>query len=105
MAKGEVEQGKAQGKQARKATPTNEKKPKGAGRVLAGEAQFRKGAGKAEGTKISGTKSAKSGARQGAKRSSGAKPSGTNLSEGGGSAAKGSRKSASGARGKSARST
>ena len=103
MPKGEIEQAGSQGKQARKAVPTNEKKPKG--RAVAGEAQFRKGAGKAEGTKISGTKSVKSGARPGTKRSSGAKPSGTNLSEGGGSAAKGSRKTAGGARGKGARST
>ena len=105
MPKGEIEQAGSQGKNARKAVPTNEKKSKQQPPQLAGEAQFRKGAGKAEGTKISGTKSAKSGSRAGAKRSSGAKPSGTNVSEGGGSAAKGSRKSASGARGKSARST
>jgi hypothetical protein len=103
MPKGEIEQARSQGKQARTATPTNEKK--GSGREVAGEAQFRKGAGKAEGTKIKNTGGGKSGARQGAKRSSGAKPSGTNLSEGGGTAAKGSRKSASGARGKGARST
>jgi hypothetical protein len=103
MPKGEIEQAGSQGKHARKAVPTNEKKPKG--RAVAGEAQFRKGAGKAEGTKIKNTAGGKSGARQGAKRSSGAKPSGTNVSEGGGTAAKGSRKGASGARGKSARST
>jgi hypothetical protein len=104
MPKGEIEQAGSQGKQARKAVPTNEKKSKQPPAV-AGEAQFRKGAGKAEGTKIKNTGGGKSGARPGAKRSSGAKPSGTNLSEGGGSAAKGSRKSASGARGKGARST
>ena len=104
MPKGEVEQARSQGKQARKATPTNEKKSKQPPAV-AGEAQFRKGAGKAEGTKIKNTAGGKAGARQGNARSSGAKPSGTNVSEGGGSAAKGSRKGASGARGKSARST
>ena len=101
MPRGEREQ--FSGKQSRQATPSNEKKR--IGRTVAGEAQFRKGAGKAEGTKIRGTKSAKSGARPGTKRSSGAKPSGTNLSAGGGSAAKSSRPSASGARGKGARST
>ena len=87
MPKGEREQ--ASGKQARNVTPTNEKKPKG--KPIAGEGDFRKGAGKAEGTKIPNTKSAKSGARQGNARSSGAKPSGTNVSKGGGTAAKGSK--------------
>jgi hypothetical protein len=101
MPKGEREQASA--KQARKATPTNEKKPKAVPR--AAEGQFRKGAGKAEGTKIKNTAGGKSGARAGTKRSDGAKPSGTNLSSGGGGAAKKSGTAASGARGKSARST
>ena len=100
MPKGEKEQFSA--KQARKAVPTNEKKGR---KSVAGEAQFRKGAGKAEGTKIKSNTAPKSGARAGAKRSSGKKPSGTNLSTGGGSAAKKSGTGASGSRGKGARST
>lgn len=100
MPKGEKEQFSA--KQAKKAVPTNEKKSR---KSVAGEAQFRKGAGKAEGTKIKSTSGPQAGARQGAKRSSGKKPSGTNLSTGGGSAANKSSTGASGARGKGARST
>ena len=100
MPKGEKEQFSA--KQARKSTPTNEKKAR---QSVAGEAQFRKGAGTAEGTKIKSTSAPRSGARPGATRSSGKKPSGTNLSAGGGSAAKKSSTRASGARGKGARST
>ena len=87
MPKGEKEQFSA--KQGRKAAPINEQKPKRP--AVAGEAQFRKGAGKAEGVKMKNTSAKKAGARQGNRRSSGAKPSGTNVSKGGGSAAKGSR--------------
>ncbi len=67
MPKGEKEQFSA--KQARKATPTNEKKSR---KSVAGEAQFRKGGGKAEGTKLKSTSGPKAGARPGATRSSAA---------------------------------
>ena len=101
MAKGEKEQFSA--KQARKVTPTNEKKGR---KTAAAEGQYRKGAGKAEGTKIKQTSAPSgAGARKGERRHSGAKPSGTNVSRGGGSAAKKSSTGASRARGKGARST
>jgi hypothetical protein len=100
MPNGEKEQFSA--KQARDVVPTNEKKGR---KSVSGEAQFRKGAGKAEGTKLKSTSGPKAGARPGAKRSSGSKPSGTNLSTGGGSAAKKAGSGASGSRGKGARST
>lgn len=100
MAKGEREQ--AKGRQGRKAAPINEKKPR---RAEAGEAQFREPATQAGTKNRNKTSGASAGSRQGNPRSTGKKPSGTNVSAGGGSAAKKRSAGASGARGKSARST
>jgi hypothetical protein len=86
MPKGEIEQSTA--KQARKASPINDNKPR---RVVAGEAQFRDGKSAAGTTNRNKTSSSKAGARQGNPRSTGKKPSGTNVGKGGGSAAKGSK--------------
>jgi hypothetical protein len=100
MPKGEKEQ--FSGKQARNVTPTNEKKGR---KSASSERDHIKGAGKAEGVRMTKSSSKKAGARQGTKRPSGKKPSGMNLDKGGGSAAKKRSSGASGARGKSARST
>ncbi len=82
MTKGE----QASAKQGRKAAPMNEKKSERAGADGARVRENPKG--------VAGTASrGKAGARQGNARSSGAKPSGTNVSEGGGTAAKGNRAS------------
>ncbi len=84
MTKGE----QASAKPARNAAPIDQKKPKRAG---AGEARLKDNPKNGAGTRNRAKSGGKAGARRGNLRSSGAKPSGTNVSEGGGTAAKGNR--------------